>query len=82
MSLSEAIQLTCKTLFMSQEVFTNEIHVSVATINRWENGRSKPNLVAMKNIKEFCEKNNLYFETITMAIYMLGFNSYAGFSKK
>lgn len=64
MLLSEAIQLTCKTLFMSQEVFANEIHVSVATINHWENGRSKPNLVAMKNIKEFCEKNNLYFETI------------------
>ena len=64
MSLPEAIKLTRQTLFMSQEVFANEIHVSVATINRWENGRSKPNLVAMKSIKEFCEKNNLPFETI------------------
>lgn len=64
MSLPEAIKLTRQTLFMSQEVFANEIHVSVATINRWENGRSKPNLVAMKSIKEFCEKNDLPFETI------------------
>lgn len=64
MSLPEAIKLTRQTLFMSQEVFANEIHVSVATINRWENGRSKPNLVAMKSIKEFCEKNDLPFDTI------------------
>ena len=28
-------------------------------MNRWENGRSKPNLTAMKSIKSFCEENNL-----------------------
>ncbi len=49
---------------MSQEDFATEIHVSVATINRWENGRSKPNLTAMKSIKHFCEKNHLPFEEI------------------
>lgn len=49
---------------MSQEVFANEIHVSVATINRWENGRSKPNLTAMKNLKQFCDKHNLVYEDI------------------
>lgn len=64
MSLSETIKLTRQKLFMSQETFANEINVSVATINRWENGRSKPNLVAMKSIKSFCEKYNLPFENI------------------
>ena len=64
MSLPEMIKLTRQKLLMSQEIFAKEINVSVATINRWENGRSKPNLLAMKSIKEFCEKYNLPFETI------------------
>lgn len=64
MSLSETIKQTRKKLFMSQEDFATSIHVSVATINRWENGRSKPNLTAMKSIKVFCEENNLPFDKI------------------
>lgn len=64
MSLSDTIKLTRQKLFMSQETFANEISVSVATINRWENGRSKPNLVAMKNIKNFCSKYNVPFDDI------------------
>lgn len=64
MSLSDKIKGTRQKLFMSQEDFATAIHVSVATINRWENGRSKPNLTAMKNIKVFCENNNLPFEQL------------------
>lgn len=64
MSLSDTIKETRQKLFMSQEDFATAIHVSVATINRWENGRSKPNLTAMKNIKIFCENNNLPFERL------------------
>ena len=64
MSLSDTIKQTRQKLFMSQEDFATAIRVSVATINRWENGRSKPNLTAMKNIKAFCEENNLPFDTI------------------
>lgn len=64
MSLSETIKQTRQKLFMSQEDFAASIHVSVATINRWENGRSKPNLTAMKNIKSFCEENRLPFDKI------------------
>ena len=64
MSLSDIIKGTRQKLFMSQEDFATAIHVSVATINRWENGRSKHNLTAMKNIKIFCENNNLPFEQL------------------
>lgn len=64
MSLSDTIKETRQKLFMSQEDFASAIKVSVATINRWENGRSKPNLTAMKNIKIFCENNNLPFERL------------------
>lgn len=64
MSLSDTIKQTRQKLFMSQEDFATAIHVSVATINRWENGKSKPNLTAMKSIKSFCEENNLPFDII------------------
>ncbi len=64
MSLAESIKMTRQKLFMSQEDFAKEIHVSIATINRWENGRSKPSLVAIKSIKSFCETNHLPFDTI------------------
>ncbi len=64
MSLSEALKITRQKAFMTQEVFASEIHVTPATINRWENGRSKPNLTAMKNLKEFCSKYDLSYEKI------------------
>jgi len=64
MSLPESIKLTRQKLFMSQETFASEISVSVATINRWENGRSKPNLVAMNSIKNFCLKYKVPFDDI------------------
>ncbi len=64
MLLSEILKLTRQKLFMSQEDFASTLHVSVATINRWENGRSKPNFTAMKSIKAFCKDNNLPFEEI------------------
>jgi len=64
MSLSETLKRSRQKAFMTQEAFANEIQVTVATINRWENGRSKPNLTAMKKIKQFCEKNKLSYEDI------------------
>ena len=45
-------------------MFASAIHVTSATINRWEKGKSKPNLTAMKNIKEFCNKYDLSYEKI------------------
>lgn len=49
---------------MSQENFAAELNVSVSTINRWETGKVKPNLSAMKSIKDFCEKHDLSYENI------------------
>jgi len=33
-------------------------------VNRWESGRAKPNLKAMKSINAFCIENNLLYETL------------------
>ena len=64
MRLSEALRIMRQKAFLSQEIFADELHVSVSTINRWETGKAKPNLSSLKNIKQFCEKNNLSYETI------------------
>ena len=63
MSLSESIKSTRQRAFMSQEMFASIIQVSIGTINRWENGKSKPNITAMKRIKDFCEDNELPLKT-------------------
>lgn len=64
MVFSEIITNARKRAFLTQEQFAIEIHSSVASINRWENGRGKPNLTTMKNIKSFCIKNCIPYDEI------------------
>ena len=45
-----------ETNFMSVDDVARELGVSFSSVNRWEGGRAKPNLAAMKKIKDFCEK--------------------------
>ncbi|HFH9843774.1 TPA: helix-turn-helix domain-containing protein [Streptococcus suis] len=49
---------------LTQQDFAKEINVSFSTVNRWEGGKTKPNLVAMKNIKGFCFKNDIEYADI------------------
>ena len=64
MSLEEAIKNTRMKCLLSQEDFAKKLNVSVGSINRWENGKTKPNLIAMKAIKAFCEENRMDFQQI------------------
>ena len=57
MTFAEELKRTRQRTFLSQGAFAKEVNVSFSTVNRWESGKTKPNLIAMKNIKEFCEKN-------------------------
>jgi len=43
-------------LGLSQENFARELGVSFATVNRWENGQSKPSRLAKVQIGAFCSK--------------------------
>ena len=40
------------------------LNVAFSTVNRWESGKTRPNLTAMKQIKLFCEKNNIPFDSL------------------
>ena len=64
MSFSEEIKLTRQKSFMTQDEFAKEISVSTATINRWETGKARPNITAIKRIKTFCNTNDLPFEKL------------------
>lgn len=67
MLLSTQLKLLRTRMLMSQETFAKEMHVTVCTINRWENGKSKPNITAINKIKTFCLKNNISFDEIEKA---------------
>lgn len=43
-------------LSLSQEDLARQIKVSYATVNRWENGLSKPSKLAKAQLESFCKK--------------------------
>ncbi len=45
-----------KQLTLSQEDLARELGVSYATVNRWENGLSKPSKLARAQLDAFCER--------------------------
>lgn len=61
MAYSEEIKKIRQKCFLSQEAFGRELGVSFSSINRWEGGKSKPNMSAMKKIKDFCDIHNIDF---------------------
>lgn len=67
MNFPEEIRKIRQRLFMTQEDFAKEIGVAFSTVNRWEGGKSKPNLSAMKSIKEFCLKHDVDFSALEEA---------------
>ena len=67
MSFPEEIKKTRQHSFLTQQDFAKKIGVAFSTVNRWESGRAKPNLKAMKSINTFCLDNNIPYETIEEA---------------
>ena len=48
-----------KQLNLTQKEMANELGVSFATINRWENGRTVPSQLARTQFNALCKKNNI-----------------------
>lgn len=46
-------------LQMTQKHMAKELDISFCTINRWENGRTKPSRLAQKALIDLCIKNKL-----------------------
>ena len=67
MTYSEEIKRIRQKCFLSQEALARQLNVSFSSVNRWEGGKSKPNMAAMKKIKELCEIQNIDFSALEKA---------------
>lgn len=50
----ETIKEVRRQLALSQEELAHALGVSFATVNRWENGKTVPSKLAMKQFTTFC----------------------------
>jgi DNA-binding transcriptional regulator YiaG len=62
MEISEKIRFVRERLKISQEDLARALNVSYATINRWENARTKPNKMAQDVFHNFCAKHGIVFD--------------------
>ena len=67
MGFPEEIKRARQRCFLTQGDFAKEVKVAFSTVDRWGGGKAKPNLTAMKNIKEFCLKNDIDYSSIEEA---------------
>ena len=64
MGFPEEIKRIRQRSFLTQQEFAKVIGVAFSTVNRWEAGRAKPNLKAMKSINTFCLDNKISYEML------------------
>jgi len=55
-TLSALVKEIRRQLSLSQEDLARQLGVSYATVNRWENGLSKPSRLAKAQLESFCKK--------------------------
>lgn len=67
MNFPDEIKRIRQRSFLTQEDFAKKISVAFSTVNRWEGGKAKPNLTAMKKIKGFCLTNDIDFSNVEEA---------------
>ena len=61
MDISEKIRFVREKLNMTQEELARALNVSFVSINRWENGKTKPIKVAQAAFDVFCDKHKISF---------------------
>lgn len=44
---------------LSQEDLARILHVSFATVSRWEMGKNKPSRLALQNLDSYCKDNGI-----------------------
>lgn len=67
MDISNEIRVIRQKAFMTQESFAKTLNVAYSTVNRWEAGKTHPNMTAMKEIKKFCDENGISFDELQNA---------------
>ena len=61
MTFADSIVQLRSELRISQKELAEQLNISVATVNRWENGRTEPNKMTPFVIRDFCKSKNIAF---------------------
>lgn len=61
MTFADSIVQLRSELRISQKELAEQLNISVATVNRWENGRTEPNKMTLFVIRDFCKSKNIAF---------------------
>lgn len=67
MDISSEIKIIRQKAFMTQEAFAKELEVAFSTVNRWEAGKTYPNISTMKQTKNFCDNHKISFDDLQNA---------------
>ena len=67
MNFPEEIKKLRERSLLTQTELAEIVGVAFSAVNRWEVGKARPNIKAMKNIKAYCEKNRLLYEDVEEA---------------
>lgn len=62
MNYPEKIKEIRDVLLLSQEELAEELSVSFATVNRWENGHHEPTIKAKRAIRCYCKKKKIKWD--------------------
>ena len=71
MTFAEVLKSIRTQLNFTQEQFARELNISFSTINRWENGRSMPSVLAKTQLLEYCKRKHLDDRNIKQLIKVL-----------
>lgn len=61
---SKRIKSTRQQLGLSQEELAHRLGVSFTSVNRWENGQTKPSKLAKKQIDLLCKKTKKFKDPV------------------
>ncbi|MEG0692093.1 MAG: helix-turn-helix transcriptional regulator [Oscillospiraceae bacterium] len=64
MVLCEAVKAIRLEMGLSQKELAKKLHISFAAVNRWENGHTKPNLIARYALIELAKQYDINNELI------------------
>ena len=64
MNFSELVKAAREKSGMSQEDLARALNVSFATINRWENGKTRPNKLTQTVFFDYCKKHGMDIENL------------------
>lgn len=62
MEFKDKVKAVRARLLITQEQLAKELGCTMATVNRWENGKKSPSFILEEAFKKFCANNGIKFE--------------------